>query len=124
MVLKRFEKDSLEWARLEPSVTWTVDKFINGIQQRDDEALSLYLFDWSLPLFCPELNRMFKVPDYFEHDYLKKTSEHALYRQSWPSLFVAPKGVKGGLHVDAFASNFWMILFQGNVGINRGLYLK
>jgi len=28
------------------------------------------------------------------------------------SLFVAPAGVNSGLHVDAFASHFWMALFQ------------
>ncbi|TRY63112.1 hypothetical protein TCAL_04276 [Tigriopus californicus] len=113
VVLKRWEKDSLEWARLEPSVTSTVDNFITGIQQRDEKVMSLYLFDWSLPLFCPELNRLFEMPEYFRHDYLKMTPDHALYRQSWPSLFIAPKGVRGGLHIDAFASNFWMMLLQG-----------
>lgn len=46
-------------------------------------------------------------------NFLLKTSPGSLYRDSWPSLFIAPKGVNSNLHVDAFASNFWMVLFQG-----------
>ena len=40
----------------------------------------LYLFDWSLPLFCPELEAEFAVPKYFRRDFLKMTSSDALYR--------------------------------------------
>ena len=72
-----------------------------------------YLFDWSLPLFCPKLNSEITIPKYFQHDYLKKTSADALYRNSWPSLFVSSKGSVSELHVDAFGSNFWMYLFKG-----------
>jgi histone arginine demethylase JMJD6 len=58
---------------------------------------SLYLFDWSLPLFCPDLNAELTVPEYFSRDFLKMTSDHALYRNSWPSLFVAPDNKVGFL---------------------------
>ena len=35
-------------------------------------------------------------------------------RNSWPSLFLAPSAAVGSaLHVDAFASHFWMFLFEG-----------
>lgn len=72
-----------------------------------------YLFDWSLPLHCPELARELTIPSYFAGDFLQRTSPGSLYRDSWPSLFVAPAGITSELHVDAFGSNFWMALFQG-----------
>jgi hypothetical protein len=49
----------------------------------------------------------------FAGDFLQRTNEGSLYRDSWPSLFVAPAGITSELHVDAFGSNFWMALFQG-----------
>ena len=36
-----------------------------------------------------------------------------MYRDSWPSLFVAPPGITSALHIDSFGSNFWMALFEG-----------
>ena len=72
-----------------------------------------YLFDWSLPLFCPELYKELLLPIYFtQNDYLK-TVDNQLYKSSWPSLFVAPKGTVSDLHIDAFGSHFWMALFTG-----------
>ena len=44
---------------------------------------------------------------------LLRTPESSLYHSSWPSLFIAPAGITSELHVDAFASNFWMALFEG-----------
>lgn len=49
----------------------------------------------------------------FLGDFLLRTEEGSLYKDSWPSLFVAPGGITSELHVDAFGSNFWMALFQG-----------
>lgn len=72
-----------------------------------------YLFDWSLPLNCPELTQELSIPEYFAGDFLQRTPTGTLYRDSWPSLFIAPTGISSGLHVDAFGSNFWMALFQG-----------
>ena len=109
--LKKPNKESIKWAKLEPSVTMSITEFISNVKSGASE--SNYLFDWSLPLFCPKLNSEITIPKYFQHDYLKKTSNDALYRQSWPSLFISAKGSLSELHVDAFASNFWMYLFQG-----------
>ena len=79
-----------------------------------------YLFDWSLPLFSPELDEELSTPAYVRDNYLKRTSEGALYRHSWPSLFVSGKGATGGdTHVDAFGSNFWMFLFSGNLVLKK-----
>ena len=72
-----------------------------------------YLFDWSLPLHCPELAKQLTIPRYFARDFLQRTPPGSLYRDSWPSLFLSPAGITSELHVDAFGSNFWMALFQG-----------
>ena len=77
-----------------------------------------YLFDWSLPANCPELAKELKIPNYFVNDFLQRTDSESLYRDSWPSLFVAPAGVTSELHVDAFGSNFWMALFEGRKRYN------
>ncbi|XP_022252932.1 uncharacterized protein LOC106468862 isoform X2 [Limulus polyphemus] len=58
--------------------------------------------EWNLNFIC-------KVAE----DFLKQTTPGSLYRDSWPSLFVAPAGITSELHVDAFGSNFWMALFVG-----------
>ena len=54
------------------------------------------------------------MPFYFEEsqDYLKKV-DCSLYKRSWPSLFISPKGTVSDLHIDAFGSNFWMALLSG-----------
>ena len=111
VTLKKPNKDSIKWAKLEPSTKMTVAEFISKVKTKSSDKN--YLFDWSLPLFCPKLNSEITIPKYFEHDYLKNTSSDALYRQSWPSLFISEKGSLSELHVDAFGSNFWMYLFQG-----------
>ena len=111
ILLKKPNKESIKWAKLEPSVEMSVAEFIS--QVKSETSGMNYLFDWSLPLHCPELNSEITIPKYFQHDYLKKTSPEALYRQSWPSLFISAKGSVSELHVDAFGSNFWMYLFQG-----------
>ena len=111
VTLKKSTKDSIKWAKLEPSVETSVDDFITSVKL--GTSGENYLFDWSLPLFSPRLHAEIKVPKYFKHDYLKKTSVDALYRNSWPSLFLSAKGSVSKLHVDAFGSNFWMYLFKG-----------
>ena len=110
VTLKTSNATSTEWARLDTSRTSKVADFIDDLRGGQTEE---YLFDWSLPLHCPELASKFQIPVYFQDDLLKRTSESALYHSSWPSLFVAPSGVKSHLHVDAFASNFWMVLLEG-----------
>lgn len=135
VTLKRREKYSSEWARLDPAVDTLVSDFVSNIENDDESVQGLYLFDWSLPLFAPDLASKVIIPKYFRHDFLKRTSDgnssrcvpgvavylhiqflslsDALYRHSWPSLFVASRGVISDLHVDAFASHFWMFLFKG-----------
>ena len=49
----------------------------------------------------------------FSGDFLQRTSPKSYYRDSWPSLFIAPAGLTSELHVDSFGSNFWMALLEG-----------
>ncbi|VDI62083.1 Hypothetical predicted protein [Mytilus galloprovincialis] len=112
VTLKKPVKQSVEWARLENSQTVPVSTYINQIID-NTLAEPLYLFDWSLPINCPSLAKELTIPKYFAGDFLKRTEEGSLYKDSWPSLFVAPEGITSELHVDAFGSNFWMALFQG-----------
>ncbi len=59
--MKRRNPNSTEWARLEAdsSATFsTVGQFVEALASERDEGF--YLFDWSLPLHCPELDRHFK----------------------------------------------------------------
>ena len=35
------------------------------------------------------------------------------FARAWPSLFVGPRGSRSDLHVDAFASSFWMAMREG-----------
>ncbi|RDD43381.1 F-box protein [Trichoplax sp. H2] len=113
--VKRLIPDSVEWARLEIARSMTVKEFVNNMDSPsnfNDEQL-LYLFDWSLPLNCPELASELTIPKYFASDFLQRTPKGTLYHDSWPSLFIAPEGARSELHIDAFGSNFWMALFQG-----------
>ena len=56
-------------------------------------------------------------------NFLSQTNPGSLYRDSWPSLFVAPAGIASELHVDAFASSFWMALFHGEKRLLRHLFI-
>eukprot|EP00054_Salpingoeca_dolichothecata_P023674 m.158608 g.158608 ORF g.158608 m.158608 type:complete len:253 (+) comp24764_c0_seq4:702-1460(+) len=108
--LKRQEMGSVEWARLENAESVTVRDFVQHMHTKYQDR---YLFDWSLPVHSPELAEQITIPPYFAEDMLRKTPEGSLYRESWPSLFVASKGLVSELHVDSFGSHFWMALFQG-----------
>lgn len=110
VLLKKLVPLSAEWAQLEDSSTSTVEDFIDNVKRGETKD---YLFDWSLPLHCPELDKTLKLPSFFEDNYLLATAPGSLYRHSWPSLFVAPAAAVSQLHVDAFASSFWMALFEG-----------
>lgn len=100
-------KGSCEWAGLEGDGRVNVCDFIQ------DKTPGHYLFDWSLPLYCPQLAEEFTIASCFSDDFLKRTSSCALYHSSWPSLFIAPAGTNSGLHIDAFGSHFWMYLVSG-----------
>ncbi|XP_061191291.1 bifunctional arginine demethylase and lysyl-hydroxylase JMJD6-like [Saccostrea echinata] len=115
VTLKHSVKNSSEWASLENKEMTTVSEYINRIEGLpESRQCEGYLFDWSLPIHCPSLVEKLKIPRYFAGDFLQRTSEGSLYRDSWPSLFVAPAGLCSELHVDAFGSNFWMAVFQGS----------
>ena len=103
-------KESTEWAKLEPACRMTVADFIDSLHSVPE---LLYLFDWSLPTNAPELVKELHIPKYFAGDFLQRTTPGSLYKDSWPSLFIAPAGLHSDLHVDAFGSNFWMALFEG-----------
>ena len=105
--VKRKVEGSTEWAGLEVAEVKTVSQFLED--GREEE----YLFDWSLPLHCPQLSEEFRVPPLLEDNILTSTTSHAQYRNSWPSLFIAKAGTHSGLHIDAFGSHFWMYLFSG-----------
>ncbi|XP_052263433.1 lysine-specific demethylase 8-like isoform X2 [Dreissena polymorpha] len=113
VTLKTPVKESVKWARLEDSETMIVREFIDRIHDKKEDAKPLYIFDWSLPIHCPDLAKGLTIPKYFAGDFLQRTLPGSLYQDSWPSLFVAPAGVVSDLHVDTFGSNFWMALFQG-----------
>eukprot|EP00088_Acartia_fossae_P012019 TRINITY_DN16148_c0_g1_i2.p1 TRINITY_DN16148_c0_g1~~TRINITY_DN16148_c0_g1_i2.p1 ORF type:complete len:266 (-),score=30.96 TRINITY_DN16148_c0_g1_i2:69-827(-) len=105
--LKAPRPHSSEWAGLENEPVTRVEDYLTALPEH------LYLFDWSLPLNAPELAKNFHVPEYFEDNLLTKTGPGAMYRDSWPSLFIGAKGTGSGLHVDAFGSHFYMYLISG-----------
>ena len=103
--------DSAEWAKLESAGSCTIAEFITSLSNEEETR---YLFDWSLPLYAPELATELTIPKYFANDFLQRaTNPDHLYQDSWPSMFIARKGVTSDMHVDSFGSNFWMALFQG-----------
>lgn len=109
-------KESAEWAKLEYACSMKISDFMDSLGSLQEP---LYLFDWSIPTHAPELAKELVIPKYFAGDFLQRTAPGSLYRDSWPSLFIAPQGLHSDLHVDSFGSNFWMALFQG-----RKRYIK
>uniref|UniRef100_A0A1X7VFD8 JmjC domain-containing protein n=2 Tax=Amphimedon queenslandica TaxID=400682 RepID=A0A1X7VFD8_AMPQE len=109
--LHKSVSDGFEWAKLESCGRSTVSDFIEAVKRKESDKR--YLFDWSIPLYCSELVNELLIPRYFSDDYLQRTPPGSLYRDSWPSLFIAPAGITSSLHVDTFGSNFWMALFEG-----------
>ncbi|EQC41973.1 hypothetical protein SDRG_00822 [Saprolegnia diclina VS20] len=108
MPTKRYVHDSVQWARLEDGPTMPLGAFVDGLEKSD-----LYVHDHSVPLHLPELVEDVAIPAIFAHDYLQRLPEGALYRETWPSLFVGPKNTASQLHIDSFGSNFWMALLDG-----------
>lgn len=108
---RRLVKGSSEWAQLEPGQRWTVSDYIQAIIDGSKEfnELSDYLFDWGLPLGCPSLAAQVIVPEYFAANLLVQTPPGTMWHDSWPSLFVAPRGLVSELHIDSLATNFWMV---------------
>lgn len=65
MVTKRFVPGSAEWAQLEQGPVMTVESVIDRIKNPKSDQEKLYLFDWSLPLYCPNLANELTIPKYF-----------------------------------------------------------
>ena len=118
VALKRPDPGSIAWAGLEDAEDTTVGAFIDAVAAGSGggpgaSGTTRYLFDWSLPINAPELAEALTIPKFFAGDLLQRTPPGTKYRDSWPSLFVAPEGACSELHVDTFGSNFWMALFCG-----------
>jgi len=114
--LKEQVRGSSHWAGLEKvgEDNTTVGAFVRSLQAQELEQ-PLYLFDWGLPKYCPELLDGFIMPRYFAQDFLQRTpaKESDQYREQWPSLFIGPQGSGCNLHVDSIGSHFWMVLISG-----------
>ena len=110
---KRRVVDSAAWARLEPAEkTQSLSDFLRAVATPAAAGAELeYLFDWPLPVHCPEMLSDLKILSYFSQDLFQRTPEGSLYRDSWPSLFVGPPGSACSLHIDANSTHFWMALF-------------
>eukprot|EP01065_Artemidia_motanka_P015526 TRINITY_DN19302_c0_g1_i1.p1 TRINITY_DN19302_c0_g1~~TRINITY_DN19302_c0_g1_i1.p1 ORF type:complete len:435 (+),score=87.10 TRINITY_DN19302_c0_g1_i1:60-1364(+) len=76
-----------------------------------------YIHDWPLIELCPGSLVNFTIPKYFSGDLLQRLpstgGDLPAYRNSWPSLFMGPKGSRSALHRDSFASHFIMAHFHG-----------
>ncbi|OQR98177.1 hypothetical protein ACHHYP_09040 [Achlya hypogyna] len=105
---KRYIADSVRWARLEEGPVLALGDFVESLP-----SSNLYLHDHSVPLHFPDLIQDVSIPSYFAADFLQRMPEGSLYRETWPSLFVGPRGSASQLHIDSFGSNFWMALLQG-----------
>ena len=55
----------MQWARLEDTEEQSVRDFIDGLQDETRTPDPLYLFDWNLPVHCPELVKELIIPKYF-----------------------------------------------------------
>lgn len=109
--LKSTRPESVEWAQQEDSGSMTFDQYISEI--KDITCGDKYLVDYPILLHFPQLLQDFRLPIYFGADLLQAAPEGALYKDSWPSLFVGPAGSRSSLHIDSFGSNFWMLLLTG-----------
>lgn len=110
VIPKRYVHQSVEWAKLENCCEITVSELLKTL---DDPGASRYLFDWSLPLHCPQLAAEINIPKYFKNNYIQETQDGSMYKDSWPSLFISPADVNSKLHVDTNGTHFWMALIQG-----------
>ena len=63
--LKRHVKESVQWARLEDVGDRNVRDFIGSLQDKTVTPDPLYLFDWNLPFYCPDLVQELIIPKYF-----------------------------------------------------------
>jgi len=85
---------------------WKLAQFLDAMEAHT-LAEPLYLWDWSIAQQCPSLLKDFKVPRYIAGDVLHSVLPH------WPSLLAGSRSSRSALHIDDYASHFWMILVQG-----------
>jgi hypothetical protein len=91
------------------------------------DPVGYYIHDEAIIRRCPNLLMDFAVPKYFANDFLQRLPRFVAggdgrgdkklpsikYREAWPSIFVGPRGSSSALHVDSFASHFFMYLIAG-----------
>lgn len=104
--------DSIEWAKLECDASFSTIE--QHLEQLNDDNYKKYLFDWSIPINCPELNQVLKLPKIFGNDFFKRLKAGSKFKESWPSLFISPRNITSALHIDALSTHFWMALFIGH----------
>ncbi len=107
--LVRFNPEAKTWGNLE-----FVDRVKLGdwLSMSHEQANGSMVFDYTLPINCHEVMSDFIMPKYFSDDYIQKINYEPSTR-SFPSLFMAHGGTKSGLHIDAWGSNFWMMMIAG-----------
>jgi hypothetical protein len=121
--LSRFDAAATSWAKLNEMASHpsTVGDFISRHFQQDSadtptHALhsQLRIFDQGFVKHCGSLGQHFTVPPHFGIDLRRVWDfEDEGFHQSHPSLFVDPRGVKSGLHIDSGATSFWMVVLSG-----------
>ena len=70
--MKKREPGSSEWAQLEDAGSLTVAEYVEAMRRGSQGC---YLFDWSLPLFCPRLAQEITIPKYFANDFLQRVGQ-------------------------------------------------
>jgi len=71
-----------------------------------------YLFDYGIPAHCPSASKAIIMPEYLANDAVKYFKEMPIATQ-WPSLLVGPAGSGTALHVDSYATHFYMRMISG-----------
>lgn len=75
-----------------------------------------YVFDISIPSYCPSLLQHITIPKYFAADFYQRLSSRAAVASitdGHPSIFIGHKYSRSNLHIDTLGTNFFMSLMQG-----------
>ena len=115
---RRYVSGRQSWAHLQDiSNGLTIGDYIDGVVSgRIEGKSSLYVHDISIERHLPELLPHVCIPKYFCGNLLNRVEQsdgQHKFSGSWPSLFIGPSGSGSPLHIDSFASHFWMSMFQG-----------
>eukprot|EP01102_Stenamoeba_stenopodia_P002978 TRINITY_DN12912_c0_g1_i1.p1 TRINITY_DN12912_c0_g1~~TRINITY_DN12912_c0_g1_i1.p1 ORF type:complete len:515 (+),score=96.13 TRINITY_DN12912_c0_g1_i1:325-1869(+) len=108
--LQYFDPKSTAWANLRDGRDMPLGDWLDLPKDKINNTM---VFDWPLPANCPDTMDDFTMPKYFADDYIQHTQFSGL-KNSWPSLFIAHAGTRSGLHIDAYGSNFWMLMIEGH----------